>query len=75
MSVDEVIRFFDNNASAAARALNTTPHNIYRWRREGQIPRGRQYELQVKSRGALKADGYDPAVDYLAIARRAVSCA
>lgn len=69
MSVDEVISYFGNNASAAARALNTTPHNIYRWRREGEIPRGRQYELQVKTRGELLADSFDPEADYLAIAR------
>lgn len=74
MSVDEVIRYFDNNASAAARALNTTPHNIYRWRREGQVPRGRQYELQVKTRGALQADSYDPQADYLDIGRRVIAC-
>ena len=69
MSVDDVICYFGNNASAAARALNTTPHNIYRWRREGSVPRGRQYELHLKTRGALKADGFDPDVDYLAIGR------
>lgn len=69
MSVDEVIRYFGNNASAAARALNTTPHNIYRWRREGQVPRGRQYELHLKTGGALRADGFDPEVDYRAIAQ------
>ena len=28
--------------------------------REGQVPRGRQYELHLKTRGALKADGFDP---------------
>ena len=69
MSVDEVIRYFGNNASAAARALNTTPHNIYRWRREGQVPRGRQYELRLKTHGALKAEGFDPDADYLMIGR------
>tara|TARA_R110001592_G_scaffold254129_3_gene517456 strand:+ start:4164 stop:4370 length:207 start_codon:yes stop_codon:yes gene_type:complete len=66
VNIQDVITYFRGPA-CAARALDTTPQNISGWIAEGVIPRGRQYEIQVKSQGALVAESWDPARNYQGI--------
>ncbi len=66
MDIKEVITYFRGPA-CTARALETSPQNISGWIAEGVIPRGRQYEIQVKTQGALVADSWDPKRDYRGI--------
>jgi hypothetical protein len=66
VEVEDVITFFCGPA-CTARALDTSPQNISGWIAEGAIPRGRQYEIQVKTSGALLAESWDPQRDYRGI--------
>lgn len=66
MNVKDVIAYFRSPA-CTARALDTTPQNISGWIAEGEIPRCRQYEIQVKSQGALIAESWDSKRDYRGI--------
>jgi len=63
MKIEDVIAYFKGHA-CTARALDTTPQNISGWIADGEIPRCRQYEIQVKSKGELKAETWDPKRDY-----------
>ena len=66
MNVKDVIAYFRSPA-CTARALDTTPQNISGWIAEGAIPRCRQYEIQVKTHGALVAESWDPTLNYRGI--------
>ena len=48
-----------------AAVLDTSIQNVCGWLSCGKIPRGRQYELQVKSGGRLIAVGFDSGRDYV----------
>ena len=63
MKVEDVIAYFRGPA-CTARALDTTPQNISGWIAEGAVPRCRQYEIQVKSGGALIAESWESKRDY-----------
>ena len=66
MDVKEVIAYFQGPA-CTARALETTPQNISGWIAEGEIPRCRQYEIQVKTHGVLIAESWDAKRNYRGI--------
>ena len=68
MTVDEVLEIWA--PARLAETLETSIQNVSGWLREGRIPRGRQYELQVKSGGKLVASTFDPNRDYVADGRR-----
>lgn len=51
MTTQEAIDYY-GSAKALADALGIWPHVIYRW--GSQPPKARQYELEVKTKGALK---------------------
>ena len=53
MTTDEAITFYGTK-KALAQALDIWPHVISRWGK--YPPMARQYELEVKTRGELKAD-------------------
>jgi len=53
MTTDEAIKFYGTK-KALAQALDIWPHVISRWGK--YPPMARQYELEVKTRGELKAD-------------------
>lgn len=55
MKLEEATEFF-GGTKQLADALGLWPATVYQWRERGEIPRGRQYELQVKTGGALLAD-------------------
>ena len=63
MNIEDVIAYFRGPA-CTARALETSPQNISGWIAEGAIPRCRQYEIQVKSKGTLKAETWEEGRDY-----------
>lgn len=67
MDIEEALTHF-SSPKGLATVLNTSPHYVSMMRQRG-IPKGRQYELQVKSGGVLLAEGFDPQVDYIAQAR------
>lgn len=52
MKTKDAIEYFGDIKSLAA-ALDMWPHSIYRW--GDTVPLQRQYELQVKTKGALVA--------------------
>jgi len=64
MNTEDVLALFGPPADLA-RALDTTTQNVSGWIASGTIPSARQYEIQVKSNGALVADNWDPQRDYL----------
>jgi DNA-binding transcriptional regulator Cro len=66
VDIQQVIAYFRSPA-CTARALDTSPQNISGWIAEGAIPRCRQYEIQVKTNGALIAESWDPERDYRGI--------
>jgi len=53
MKTKDAIQFY-GGIKALADALGIWPHNISRWGET--VPMARQYELQVKSGGKLKAE-------------------
>ena len=56
MRLEEAVEYF-GGIKALSDILGVWPATIYQWReRGGEIPRGRQYELQVKTGGALLVD-------------------
>ncbi|MFV0278927.1 MAG: hypothetical protein ACK5HY_17350 [Parahaliea sp.] len=67
MDIDDAVGHFISSRGLTA-VLKTTPNYISMMRQRG-IPKGRQYELQVKSGGVLLADDFDPSADYIAQAR------
>jgi len=55
MKTKEAVSFF-GGVKQLADALGIWPHNISRWGET--VPIARQYEIEVKSGGRLKADDY-----------------
>jgi hypothetical protein len=53
MTTDEAIKFYGTK-KALAQALDIWPHVISRWGK--YPPMARQYELEVKTKGDLKAE-------------------
>ncbi len=54
MTTQEAIDYY-GGTKQLAEALGIWPHVIYRW--GGNPPKARQYELEVKTKGELKAEG------------------
>jgi hypothetical protein len=55
MSPSEALDFFKTKAEIA-RVLGVKPPSVIEWFDAGVIPEGRQYQLELASCGALKAD-------------------
>jgi len=53
MKTSEAIEYY-GSAKALADAIGIWPHVIYRWKE--YPPKARQYELEVKTNGKLKAE-------------------
>lgn len=53
MKTTDAIAYF-GSSTALAKALNCNRSSIYQWGEE--VPPARQYELEVKTRGALVSD-------------------
>lgn len=68
MTIEEVLEIWA--PVRLAEVLETSVQNICGWLRDGRIPRGREYELQVKSGGKLIASNFDPSRDYVADGHR-----
>lgn len=52
MTLKQAIKHFENKA-ALARALGISPQAVTPWK---TIPKGRQYQLEVMTKGVLRAD-------------------
>lgn len=63
MDIDDVLAIW--SPARLAEICNTSTQNVSGWIREGRVPRSREYELQVKSRGKLQASTFDPDRDYM----------
>lgn len=68
MTIEEVLSIW--TPARLSEVLDTSIQNVCGWMREGRIPMGRQYELQVKSRGKLLAASFDPERDYVVNGRQ-----
>lgn len=53
MTLDDAIRFFGSKTRLSS-ALGVALPTVYEWERE--IPEGRQYQIELATGGALKAD-------------------
>jgi hypothetical protein len=56
MTPNDVVTFFGSQV-AVARAIGTTSQAVNKWIAQGQVPLGRQCQLQLMTRGKLRADG------------------
>ena len=63
MTIEQVLEIW--TPANLAKVLDTSIQNVCHWLSDGRIPRGRQYELQVKSGGRLIAVGFDAGRDYV----------
>lgn len=56
MTANDLLRYFGTK-SKIARALGCSPASVAEWFDEGaKVPEGRQYQAQLATKGALKAD-------------------
>lgn len=62
MTPNQVIEHFDG-IPKAAKALGITYQAIQQWILKGEVPEGRQYQIELLTNGQLKADrsAVDPA--------------
>lgn len=68
MTIEQVLEIW--TPANLAAVLDTSIQNVCGWLSSGRIPRGRQYELQVKSGGRLIAIGFDSSRDYVSGGRQ-----
>lgn len=61
MNYADLIAHFGSQ-SKVARALNVKPPSVHEWKKVG-IPQTRQYQIEVVTGGALKADRAPQVVD------------
>ena len=54
ITLQEAIDFYGSQA-ALARALEITPGAVHIWKLAGRLPRLRQFQLEVVTKGKLKA--------------------
>lgn len=59
MKFSEVMIYFDYKMVNIAKALNMKPQSITTWHKKNQIPYPRQCELEILTKGVLKADKDD----------------
>jgi hypothetical protein len=60
MKLDDAVTYYGHNYSNLARALGMTKLQISRWKKKDVIPYHYQCQLEVMTKGALKADRKDP---------------
>lgn len=60
MKLSEAIAHFGTEAEMA-RKLGIKPQAVYQW--DGKVPMARQYQIQLMTKGKLKADQDRPASD------------
>lgn len=63
MDIDDVLAIW--SPARLAEVCDTSTQCVSGWIREGKVPKSREYELQVKSRGKLLASNFDPERDYM----------
>lgn len=55
MTIYEVLKYYENNGAEAGRNLKVSRKTIAAWKVRG-IPICRQYQIELVTRGKLKAD-------------------
>lgn len=55
MTPEQVLTFYETQAEIA-RVLGCKQPSIAEWFEKGEVPDGRQYQLEIASKGKLKAD-------------------
>ena len=55
MTIDDVLTYYGHNQANVARALNICTMTICRWCQKKYIPYERQCQIEVTTRGELKA--------------------
>lgn len=56
MTIDELLDYFGNRQVNIARAMGVTKATINKWYKNKQIPEIRQYQIELLTKGKLKAD-------------------
>lgn len=51
---DEVFAFFGDRVKTA-KALDVTQQALHEWSKKGRVPESRQYQIELISKGVLKA--------------------
>lgn len=72
MTLEEVESYF-GTLYAACKAIDITPQNITKWRKQGYVPYLQQYRIAMVTEGKLMPDDSDPCSNSkysLRIARR-----
>ena len=60
MTLDDAVTYYDHNYSKLARALGVTKQSMSIWKRSGkEIPYHYQCQIEVMTKGALKAERKD----------------
>lgn len=55
MKYDELSEYFDGDMKRMCQYFDVFPQTLHYWK-HGGIPIGRQYEIEVRTNGELKAD-------------------
>lgn len=55
MTPDDLIGHF-GSVTATARALGVRPPSVSEWKATGRVPQGRQFQAEVLTDGALRAE-------------------
>ena len=56
MKPAEVLPLFRHSQSSLARALGCAPQRVCEWVDKGFIPEGRQYQIELITKGRVKAE-------------------
>lgn len=56
MDPQKVIDHFGGTQASAAKALGVAQSSIAEWVAKGEVPEGRQYQIEIASEGVILAD-------------------
>ena len=55
MTLDEAFKYYESSVTQMANALGVSRQTIYLWKKKGKIPFSRQAQIELETRGKLKA--------------------
>jgi len=56
MSIDDVMKHFNNKVAEVAKAVGCTRQTVYNWQEWGAIPELQQLKIEKVTEGKLQAD-------------------
>lgn len=55
MTLDEAVKHYGGSITKMASALGVSRQTIYLWKKKGGIPYSRQAQIEIETKGKLKA--------------------